>query len=1149
MYKKSHSITWFICLILIYSKSAYSQTDTYHTVRELNNRGKALFKQGMYHEAETIFVTAFESYKQSPQQQKIAHVETLNGLAKINIKKGLYNKADSLLNIAFELQNETSEKTSLEYAETLNTCAWLNMERQEYTGTGIEDLLINAIDIRKKNSGEMDVDYAESIRNLGYYYLFAGPLDQAETFLNKAVEICSKTAGETSLAYANAMMASGSFHMRKSEFEQAASKYKLAIEIMQNHLGENHPDYAEALLTNSISDSYTGKYEDVERTVFKVLSIIENYYDRKHIHYAVALSTLGGLYYLTGDYQKAETFILESLQLTGEVMGEKHSYYFNALNSLAAIYLKNGANEKAEQYLIKSLELRKELYGEQNPSLINATANLGYYYLELSNYEPAEKLLHSALHLTESTLGVNSVEYASISEHLGRLYMDKSDFTPSLYYLEKATSILKTILGESHQYYLSTLENSMLAIMLANKVLPDSIPLKDVVYDHKPVEQLLTEIYEKRKSIWGETHPENVYSLGHLAYYYYLTGNQEKATGLYENTLRLIDEQHSCYLPVISNLGIFAHQSGDINPALTYYTKVFQVIKKQIEQKLLFLSEKELSLFWSTLDYHSVFHNTFFFQYHDTIPAYSDFMYDYELFSKALLLNSARRTRQSIIDNGGRNLLDLLKSYEETVMKTENDLMKTFGLHTVTELYDFLLNSDDTKLKQLSENLNGHKEYINREEKKLALEFKEYNLFKTDFSLDRQDIQKALDKNEVAIEFLNFTYIDIKTLNIRDTLYGALLLSADAPSPRMIPLCNAKELQEAIRHDHNAIYSIIWKPIEEHLNGATHVYIAPAGLLHTVSFAGIKKGNRYLCEDYTIHNLLSTKDVIRLKQPATKSPAANHAALFGGADYGYSLHELDSLHSAQTASYPTNLTRSMLDYMDSTRGQGFNYLSGSKTEVQLIEKRLSDNRWKTMLFTDINASETRFKSLSAKADSFSPRLIHISTHGFFMPLHKNDRFKENQLLSSDTRQNIFRLSNNPLMRTGLVFSGANHVWNGGDPVNGVDDGILTAYEISNMNLSHTELVVLSACNTGLGDINGSEGVFGLQRAFRLAGVETMIVCLWEAPDKETVELMTAFYSLWTQGLDKKTAFSHAQLKMRQTYPDQPEKWAGFIMIE
>jgi CHAT domain-containing protein len=188
-------------------------------------------------------------------------------------------------------------------------------------------------------------------------------------------------------------------------------------------------------------------------------------------------------------------------------------------------------------------------------------------------------------------------------------------------------------------------------------------------------------------------------------------------------------------------------------------------------------------------------------------------------------------------------------------------------------------------------------------------------------------------------------------------------------------------------------------------------------------------------------------------------------------------------------------------------------------------------------YAKAEASEGHLKALEGR----SPQIIHIATHGYFLPGGNDTLRKEAGLF------NQFKTASNPLLRTGLIFAGANYVWSGKKPVEGIEDGIATAYEISQLDLNTTELVVLSACETGLGDINGSEGVYGLQRAFRMAGVKKLIVSLWQVPDKETSELMTLFYSNWLKGSSIRDAFSKAQKEMRKKYT--PYYWAAFVLIE
>ena len=183
-------------------------------------------------------------------------------------------------------------------------------------------------------------------------------------------------------------------------------------------------------------------------------------------------------------------------------------------------------------------------------------------------------------------------------------------------------------------------------------------------------------------------------------------------------------------------------------------------------------------------------------------------------------------------------------------------------------------------------------------------------------------------------------------------------------------------------------------------------------------------------------------------------------------------------------------------------------------------------------------------------------ILHIATHGFFYPDPKEVQQQEEKVETSEITfrggsrgfgVNSFVENDNPLMRSGLVFAGANDVWSQQAKNDSIDDGVLTAQEVSNIDMRKTELVVMSACETGLGDIKGSEGVYGLQRAFKMAGVNYMIMSLWQVPDKETEEFMTSFYKKLIKQKDIKQAFAETQKEMRTKY--DPYFWAAFVLIE
>jgi CHAT domain-containing protein len=221
----------------------------------------------------------------------------------------------------------------------------------------------------------------------------------------------------------------------------------------------------------------------------------------------------------------------------------------------------------------------------------------------------------------------------------------------------------------------------------------------------------------------------------------------------------------------------------------------------------------------------------------------------------------------------------------------------------------------------------------------------------------------------------------------------------------------------------------------------------------------------------------------------------------------------------------------------------WSYLAGTKTETERIVGSLSNRNIPHSFYTEHAGNEESFKSLSGKQTG----VIHLATHGFFLPDAENKAVDEIVRQLGGNKDKPFE---NPLLRSGLILSGANNQWRAKEYVldENIEDGILTADEISRLNLTKTKLVVLSACETGLGDVKNSEGVFGLQRAFKLAGVESLIMSLWKVPDEATAELMTTFYDEWLAGKNKQDAFKTAQQKVRGIYKS-PYYWAAFVMMD
>jgi len=336
------------------------------------------------------------------------------------------------------------------------------------------------------------------------------------------------------------------------------------------------------------------------------------------------------------------------------------------------------------------------------------------------------------------------------------------------------------------------------------------------------------------------------------------------------------------------------------------------------------------------------------------------------------------------------------------------------------------------------------------------------------------------------------------------------------------------------------LYRLIIKPLEKYLEGKKRIYFSTDGILHQLSFAAFSDGvGELLCDKYELVQLNSTGELVLEAREPDKAPVV----LVGGIKYEYTPNQTSAEEKEESYAYNI-LEDESIKQSRSNRGRGteWNYLPGTETEIEKLAGIYNENKLSTDTLTGVYATEESIKKL----DGRSPKVLHIATHGFFFENPQRDQ--DRRMASFDEKDN-YSISEDPLMRSGLILAGANYAWKNGSNPYEKEDGILTAYEISNLNLMKTDLVVLSACETGLGDIEGSEGVYGLQRAFRMAGVEKIIMSLWQVPDKETVEFMKTFYTKWLGGEEIREAFNNTQKEMSKKYKEEPEKWAAFVLLE
>lgn len=395
-----------------------------------------------------------------------------------------------------------------------------------------------------------------------------------------------------------------------------------------------------------------------------------------------------------------------------------------------------------------------------------------------------------------------------------------------------------------------------------------------------------------------------------------------------------------------------------------------------------------------------------------------------------------------------------------------------------------------------------------------------------------KNVQESLVKGDMAIEFVK-SCSDGKSVK-----YAALMIQSGWEKPVIVQLSTERDMDALLAKgaraylDNERFYSIVWGQIEPYLDGVKRIYFSPYGALSQLNIEVLQNAKgKPMNKVYDMYRVSSTADLYR-----GESVEYDSATLFGGLNYDLDTDTMQSISRGYADGKWFGSAPVVFD--EGLTRKGWNYLPGTKKEVEQISGILSKESIESVTIMADSGTEESFKVLSGR----STPILHVATHGFYITEKQAERSNPSLLKKDEGDSHIY-----PLRRCGLMMSGGQHAWLGENIPDGIDDGILTAEEIAGLNLSGTDLLVLSACQTGLGEIGG-DGVYGLQRGFKIAGVNTIIMSLWEVSDAATEVLMTKFYSMLTKGKSKREAFDAAVETVKKEY-ESPEYWAAFIMLD
>lgn len=778
-------------------------------------------------------------------------------------------------------------------------------------------------------------------------------------------------------------------------------------------------------------------------------------------------------------------------------------------------------------------------------------ANYVYVIGSLSNiftsegyYAQADSLLDKAI----GTIHANKID----SPYILGLYMAKG----LLYYTIKNVDMALYWYNQAKDKYVAGDERSLQYGMLLS-----GIAMCQMIKENYPLaKQLSDKAYNICVQFYGDNSNnanDRLLVLNNLATIYTKLKEFSKGKELYERVIEDATSQHNVgtkALALINLSEIYLFYENDFPKAEDYLREAMKMeaasyVKDMAEMDLLFtqilqkretavndvkrynnrikeelasmyahFSEVEREEYWTQKSQSLVFLNNLAALIFNT-PHSLEAAYDNAIYTKNMLINSGRLLGQLVNDCN----TEIQKEYSSMINMKRRLSDKYFPNDSV-DVYREVISQKEKTIVASIPNFGG----------KLMAQFKTC-----------EDVQGMLSDNDIAIEFIFLP--QIKTpFDESELLYGAMLLTKSDTTPKLIPLCSEYDLEDLMdaytpmgQNEIDSLYALsnmtlyhmIWEKLEPYIPVGSTVYYSPTGYISKINLSALSNGNKRLSEVYGFHEISTTALIDEVKQGVGMD--FHNAALYGDINY----YEDVDLMAEKAKIYTLYTSGEVLAARSLSRGT-WDLLPGTKEEVGTIAEMLRDKGTSVYMLTQNDANEESFKGFDAHA----PELMHIATHGFYFPPEEDVTSSFFNGLHSYTQKDY------SMLYSGLLFAGCNNSWTGKEIAEGVEDGILTADEISRLDLSGNKLIVLSACNTGLGDIDNVDGVFGLQRGLKRAGAKTILMSLWKVPDEETKELMRTFYKELLNGHTPHQSLKIAQ-KQLIAKGKSPYYWAGFILLD
>lgn len=889
-------------------------------------------------------------------------------------------------------------------------------------------------------------------------------------------------------------------------------------------------------MTQGTLDIYAGKFDIAYENLEKAQ---KGYRELGDVGFQIqATEAMGALKAGLGEWEKAKQHYQDALQVAteanedfaqskvmvdllalyrtvGDIIG--YNRYLKALDSLYHVsnsaklktvyhlywsneYLARKEFAMVETQLLKCWDVMQDLpFSDREQAKLNYYSSMMNLKQQQRQYKDAIRAAKHYIEQTKILNGRNSDQQYQAYSNLCTLYALDNDSTKAFACLDS----LERGVGHSYQ---------------DKEVIASFYNVKGCCYaDFKKYDKAIACFDKAYKTLYDkrtEDSPSKFASLLNKSEAYFMLKRYDDAYATFseyvETSRNKYGETSGTYSQTLFTLANIEGARGNINEADSLFRMSMNCLLVNMKQLWRYSTPSQREQFWmETLNNLSGM-AAFAVKCGNFDSELTETCYNALLFSKSLLLE----TEKSVVD--------IIRKEG-----TEDDIANYRNLLAVNNRLLVLRNSYEYNKLEIDSLTIQQREL----EQQLSHKCQSYNEYETYLDINYEKVRNSLADHEVVVDFSDYQAED----SVRQ--YVAYIYDKDKSHPLLVKCFDQQQLDSLLDGMQNfTLYNyeqlqdraskLIWNPIEASIAKGSTVYYIPSGVMHGIALEALPLSDgTTLGQHYDFVRLTSAREIVNAHH---SSKINRTATLYGGLQYSLDPQKMEEESKAYEKSDLAGLVRS--EYGVS----GFKDLRNTKDEVKKIEKTLVDNGFSVKAYLGSKGNAESFVALDGK----SPSIVHIATHGFY---YTPDEAKDKDFLRGYT---------DAMSLSGLVFAGGNAAWLGKKNVDGVLGGVLTAKDIANLDFKGTDLLVLSACKTGQGKVT-AEGVFGLQRAFKKAGVGTIIMSLWNVDDKVTSEFMVAFYGRLTDkanNWNKRKAFEQTKEIIRKEHPD-PYYWAAFVMLD